>query len=250
MKIDAHLAVFEEDAASATARDLVLHPGEFLFEEFAKGGEGILSEEKEALRNAGLSESPADGEKAPEAASVFVDVGGEGAVFFLLPLDADEHGDGLRISFDFALDDDFGTAAIFFIKADPDAFHFDMISEEAFLTGFEGVGEPGVDLALGDGDAVPGFGGKFDELGDAGGIALAILLLATGNIVEILALETLVDSEAQGADEGEGEEDEKSFHEFSFGDDFKGDKLASPGMKDFGARREGRSREGPSLGGR
>lgn len=196
LEIDAHLAVFEEDAATPTGRDFVLHPGEFLFEEFAEGGEGILSEEKEALRDAGLSESPADSEEAPEAASVFVDVGGEGAVFFLFPLDADEHGDGLRISFDLALDDDFGTAAFFFIEANPDAFHFDVISEKAFLARFEGVGEPGVDLAFGDGDAVPVFGGKFDELGDDGGIALAIVLLATVDLVEVLALEAEIDSEA------------------------------------------------------
>ena len=141
-----------------------------------------------------------------------MNVGGEGAVFFFLSFDADEHGDGVWVALDLALDDDFGTASFFFVEADPDAFDFDVVGEHAFLAGFEGVGEPGVDLAFGDVDSVAAFGGELDHSRDAGGIFFAVIFSATGDVAEVLGLEAEVDSKAERADEGEGKEDEEALH--------------------------------------
>ena len=108
---------FEDDAAAGAGGDVFFHPLEFFFEEIAEGGEGVLSEEKEALGNAGPAEFPTNGEEAPEATAVFVDVGGEGAVFFFLAFDADGAlADGNAPGFERAM----ARAEAYFIEADPD----------------------------------------------------------------------------------------------------------------------------------
>jgi len=203
---DAHLALFKEDAAIAFGGDLFFHPREFLFEEVGELFERALSEEKEALGNADFSELSADGEEVPEAASVFVNVGGVGVVFLLLALDADEHGGGVWAAFDFALDDDFGAAPFFFVKADPDAFEGDVVGELALLPDFESVGEPSVEFLFGDGDGLPVFGSHFHHDGDAGGVEDSVIFGAALNIAEVLTFEAQIDSVAKGTHEGEGKD--------------------------------------------
>jgi len=116
------LVFFEDDAATGSLDDFELHPFEFFFEKISEGDEGVLSEEEEALGDAGLAEFSAD-EEAPKTTAVFMNEICEGAVFLFFAFDTDEHGDGLGAVFDFALDDDFSTAAFCFVKADPDAFY-------------------------------------------------------------------------------------------------------------------------------
>jgi hypothetical protein len=138
-----------------------------------------MGKEEESLWNASGAEAATCGKEIPNATAIFVDVGGEGTVFFFLSFNANELGNGLGVALNFALNDNFGATAFFFIKADPDTFYFDVVCKESFLSGFQFVGEPSVELALGNGDTVDAvLGSVLDEAGNAGWVIRAIIFQA------------------------------------------------------------------------
>ena len=213
-EVDAHLIFFEDDPSATASRDLFFHRGEFFGEEISQALKGVVGEEEESLGDAGGAKATSRGEEIPDATSVFVNVGGERTILLFLTLDADEFGNSLRAAFDFALDDDLGAAAFFFVKADPDALHLDMVGEEPFLAGLELGGKPGIELLLGDGYTVAAiFGRELDEAGNTGEILFAVVFHAASDVGKILRLEAKVDSITKRPDKSEGEKDKETLHD-------------------------------------
>ena len=213
-EVDAHLVLFEDDASTTTFRDFFFHGGKFIGKKTSQALKGIVGEEEESLWDAGGAEATACGKEIPDATAVFVDVGREGAVFLFLAFDADELGNSLGVALDFTFNDDFGATAFLFIEADPDAFYFDVVCKEPFLSGFQFVGEPSVELALGNGDGVGAvLGSALNDAGNAGWILRAIVLQAPLDVGEVLRLEAKENPIAKRPDERKSEKDEIALHD-------------------------------------